>query len=248
MKKLFAMALMLVCLTASADEFDLPLTNENGMEAATPIINDEDPEGPASGVVISDGGDDDCLTMHVNVGVDIPTNTGNIDFAPFRSWEIGWTLLQYDYNLSGTNSTLSAGLGVDWRNYTLSGHENMFTKVGDVVGVYPETTKDDLVSRVSTFAISVPLLYQYRFNKSFALSVGGVVNFNVLGKIHNYYDLGDDEYDITTKKIGHNPVTVDLMGIVHLAGIGIYCKYSPMKVFKTDRGPEFKSLSVGLYF
>ena len=55
--------------------------------------------------------------------------------------------------------------------------------------------------------------------------------------------------DINIKDIGYNPVTVDILGIIHVAeGFGIYCKYSPMNVMKSGRGPEYNSISVGLYF
>ena len=66
---------------------------------------------------------------------------------------------------------------------------------------------------------------------------------------HNYYEQGDIETDQSTRKIGQRPFTVDLMGIVHFCkGGGIYFKYSPMSVLKKDKGPEFKSFAVGLYF
>jgi hypothetical protein len=61
--------------------------------------------------------------------------------------------------------------------------------------------------------------------------------------------MGDHEVDDLTKKIGERPITVDILGIVHVAkGFGVYCKYSPMSVLKKDKGPDFKSLAVGFYF
>jgi len=60
------------------------------------------------------------------------------------------------------------------------------------------------------------------------------------------FTVGTDNYQ--TKKIGQRVVTVDVMGIFDIYGIGLFCKYSPMDVFKEDRGPEFNSLTFGLYF
>ena len=62
--------------------------------------------------------------------------------------------------------------------------------------------------------------------------------------------LNDDETstNIHTKSIGQRPVTVDILGVFNIYGVGVFCKYSPMSVFKSDRGPEFRSLTFGLYF
>ena len=94
----------------------------------------------------------------------------------------------------------------------------------------------------------MPLLVKQSFSKNFAISVGAQLNWNFRAHIHNYYEEGDIEISEDTKKIGQRPFTVDVLGIVHVYKYGIYCKYSPMSVLKTDRGPEFKSLAFGLYF
>ena len=74
------------------------------------------------------------------------------------------------------------------------------------------------------------------------------MNFNVAGHLTAGYKTGDVEYDMTTKKIDYRPVTGDIMGVLDIDKIGIYARYSPMTVMKKDRGPEFRSLTLGLYF
>ncbi len=107
---------------------------------------------------------------------------------------------------------------------------------------------DDLSSDIHTTSFSIPLLAKYSFNKNFAISLGGQLNWNYYGRIKNSYENGDDNFNVFTKKIGQRPLTVDLLGIVHLWKLGVYCKYSPMSVLKKDRGTEFKSLAIGVYF
>ncbi len=95
----------------------------------------------------------------------------------------------------------------------------------------------------------MPLLVKQRFGKNFAISLGAQLNWYCYARLHNDYRIDDEEFEVGTKDIGHRPITVDVLGIIHLAnGFGIYCKYSPMSVMKKDRGPEFKSISVGFYF
>ncbi|MBP5713371.1 MAG: hypothetical protein J6X07_01560 [Prevotella sp.] len=247
MKKLLLMAFLAVGMTANAEE-----KNENVMlndaNMVTFAANDDNNGG---GVKLGQGADeDDNWTMHFAVGVDIPVSTGGLDFAPFRSWDINVTLLQYDWTPKKSKTTLSAGLGFEWRNYTLSGHDNMFVKANDLVGVvHRDGEMSELSSRVHTVGLAMPLLIKQRFGKNFAISVGAQLNWNYYARLNNYYEVGDHEIDDLTKKIGQRPITVDILGIVHVAkGLGIYCKYSPMSVFKKDKGPDFKSLSVGFYF
>jgi hypothetical protein len=64
-----------------------------------------------------------------------------------------------------------------------------------------------------------------------------------------YYDEGDNNISVTTNKIGVKPFTIDGIAIVHLPFfLDVYCKYSPMKLFKEGRGPEAHQLTFGLCF
>ena len=243
MKKLLLMALLAAGLSANAA-----------------VLTDNDDEtGTVGGVDLGEGVDEnDRWTMHVNVGVDVPTDVpSGLDFAPFRSWEIGVTVVQYDYTPKNWKTTFSAGLGFDWRNYTLKGHEKAFVKVpantlgnpNEFVNVAIADEKSDKrSSRIHTVSLSMPLMVKQRFNKNFAISVGAQLNWNFRAHLHNYFEQGDNEVSVDTKKIGHRPLTVDILGIVHIERFGLYCKYSPMSVMKKDRGPEFKSLAFGIYF
>ena len=239
MKKLLLFAMLAVGMTAYAQDTDVKYVDVKYVET-----ND-------GGVNLGQGADeDDRWSMHIAVGVDIPVSTKGLDFAPFRSWDIDWTVVQYDYTPNNSKTTLSAGLGLNWRNYTLSGHDKMFVKANDIVGVIDREGKmSELSSRVHTQSLSMPLLVKQRFAKNFAISLGAQLNWNYYARLSNYYEMDDHEIDDQTKKIGERPITIDILGIVHIAkGFGVYCKYSPMSVFKKDKGPDFKSLSVGFYF
>lgn len=239
MKKLFLMAFLAVGMTANAE---------------TLVANDGDESKNKSLIDLGQGKDDnDRWTMHAYVGVDVPTGVSEgMSFAPFRSWELNLTILQYDYTPGKSKTTLSAGLGFNWRVYTLKGHDQYFDKGSDawimVKKVAPgDNTFNDLSSNVHTTSLSMPLMLKQRFSKKFAVSVGAQLNWNFWGRIHNYYENGDRQYDEYIKKVGQRDFTVDVMGIVHVGDIGIYCKYSPMSVLEKDRGPKFQSLAFGVY-
>ncbi len=200
--------------------------------------------------------DDTCkvhdLSMHFGVGIATPTNVPDeMSFAPFKSWELFWTVIQYDYTPKCAWQTYSAGFQLGWHHYGLS-TEKMFMKDdAGVIGLadYPANA-GHRYSSINVFNISIPLLFTQKFDRKgdIKFSVGPVVNFNVYGSLTSGYEMGDVETELTTKKIGQRPVTVDFMGILKLYGVGLYCKYCPMSVLKNDCGPQFHSLSFGLYF
>ena len=235
MKKLLLMAFLAVGMTAYAQVVDKKTVEVKEVE-----VN-------GGGISLDD---DKNWKMHLNVGIDIPTGAPDgVDFAPFRSWEIGLTVAQYEYTPKNSKTTLSAGIGVYWRNYTLSGHDKMFAKVNDVVGVFDRKGDiSELASRISTCSLSLPLMVKQSFSKSFAVSLGAQLNWNFYSRVNNYYEENDNEIDIQTKKIGERPITVDVLGMLHFGDFAVYCKYSPMSVLKKDKGPDFKSLAVGFYF
>ena len=230
MKKLLLLAFLALGVTAYAQE----------VEVKTIEIND-------GGIKLDD---ESKWKMHFYAGIDIPTGAPDgVDFAPFRSWEIGLTVAQYEYTPKNSKTTLSAGIGIDWRNYTLSGHDKMFVKANDIILVRDRDGKmSELASRISTTSLSLPLMVKQSFSKDFAISLGAQFNWNFYSRLNNYYEEGDDEVDVQTKKIGERPITIDVLGMLHFGDFAVYCKYSPMSVLKKDKGPDFKSLAVGFYF
>lgn len=250
MKKELIVAFLAIAMTSNAEEMkDYILQNDS---IVTMLADNDSISSDECGQNQGKCKDkDDCWSGHVYVGVNIPTGTpSGVDFAPFRSWEIGMTLVQYDYTPKNCKTTFSIGAGLDWRNYTLSGHDMMFNKVNDVIVVGERESKmSNVSSRIHTMNIAMPLLVKQRFSKNFAVSLGAQLNWNVYSRVNNYYEMAEHEIKDATKDIGERPFTVDILGIVHLAKhFGIYCKYSPMSVLKKDKGPDFKSVAVGVYF
>ena len=197
------------------------------------------------------------------VGWAAPTNVpSGMSFAPFRSWE--WTLgIRYKYQPKGKLQTYSVGLWFNWHRYALS-TDKMFVKgstiattgqpvsgnAQSVVGLadYP-TGASNKSSNISVFSFSVPLLFTQRFGHKcpWRLTVGPVINFNVKGRLNSEYELGDNTFDVSTKGLEYRPVTIDFMGVVKYKEIGLYFKYSPMSVLKSNMGPQFHALSFGVF-
>ena len=182
----------------------------------------------------------------LGVGVAIPTNAPDgYGFAPFKSWEIFFGP-RYGYTPKNASQTYSFGLWVDWRTYGLS-TDKMFAVQDGVVGLVDYPVKaESKYSRIRVFSLSVPLTFTQRFGK-WSIDLGPVVNFNLYGRVYNRYELENDKMDMSTKGLEYRPVTIDLMAGFQHGGFGAYLKYSPMSVLKKDKGPQFHSLTLGLY-
>lgn len=183
------------------------------------------------------------------VGVNTPLNVSDgYGFATFRSWEI-YVGFRWGYTPEKGLQTYSIGLWADWKNYGLS-TDKMLVKDGDGVTFltdYPAGATHRH-SRIKIFSLAVPLLFHQKLgrNSKCSFAIGPVVNFNLRGRLNSEYDMGDAEQQMSIKDIGYRPVTIDLMAMFNYKTLGIYCKFSPMTVFKKDKGPQFKSLTFGL--
>jgi hypothetical protein len=191
------------------------------------------------------------ITTHIGVGGCTALNAQEpMDVSMNSSFEIFWTIAQWDYTRKGSRHTFSTGIGVDWRNYRMNSNHWRFEKLRDdnvAITPYPSESIRKQFSRIKVFSLQVPLLYRYRIGHGFALSAGPVLNLNMHSSLKTRYKLDGQKYKDTANDVHANPVTVDLMGIVCTPVFDIYVKYSPCNVLKTDYAPKFQSLSVGIY-
>ena len=194
-------------------------------------------------------------SIHFAAGVTAPTNVpDNMSFDPWNSFELMLTGL-VDYTPKNSLQTFSAGLGFTWHNYCLKTNKMFIQKEYGYIDLadFPEGAERRW-SKIHYWSFSVPLLFTQRFDRRglFKLTVGAIVNWNRAGYIKNTYELNHElnqlEYDVRSNEIGVRPLTVDLIGIMKICGIGLYCRYSPFSVLKDDYGPQFHSLAFGLYF
>ncbi|MCR5131430.1 MAG: hypothetical protein K6C10_08230 [Prevotella sp.] len=194
---------------------------------------------------------ENVVTTNLGVGGCMALNApDNMDVSMNSSFEIFWTIAQWNFTPKGGRNTFSVGVGVDWRNYRMSGGDWRFTKLDDDrVDIVPYDVADirKQFSRIKVFSVQVPLLYSYKFAENFALGAGPVLNLNLHSSLKTRYKVNGEKFKETVNNAHTNPFTIDLMGIVRTPIIDFYVKYSPCNVLKTSKAPKFQSLSVGIY-
>ncbi len=166
------------------------------------------------------------------------------------SWEIMWTIMEWEKYKYGKHNGFSVGFGVDWRNFRIDGRQ-YFYKAGDGMlseQNYPAGYEPDF-SRIKVFSLQIPVMWKYR-TKKFTFGLGPVMNFNTYASIKNRYrDADGKKHKELYKHIHQRPVTVDIMASVKFINwVGIYVKYSPMTLFSSTYGDDinFHPLSIGI--
>lgn len=186
-----------------------------------------------------------CLGLSDPVG---QTCGGGLEWS--KSIEIGWfQCLGVSYELN-RYSWLSLGIGFDWRNYKITTSDKRLIVNSDHQlewGAYPESSIPRN-SRLKVFSLQFPLMFTGRIpGTSLLVEAGPIFNFNTYCSVLTCYeDISGNKYKDFTKYVDNRLFTVDLFGCVSLKnGIGIYARYSPMKVMNGNSGINFSPLTIG---
>lgn len=179
------------------------------------------------------------------------TGGGGLQWS--KSFEINWlSCLNVGYEFS--QSRIYLGLGFDWRNYkaTADGRWMVPDGAGGVTwGQAPEDAAVVRSSRLQVFSLQVPLMYTWVIPKTrLKWRVGPILNFNTYASMLGVYDdKAGNRCEYFTKDFERNRVTVDFFGsISYNSVLGIYVRYSPMKVLKESSPINFTPFSVGIGF
>lgn len=185
-------------------------------------------------------------------GVDAPVN---IDMG--RSFEIGMLHLPgVRYTLPKGYTSVSAGLGLFWRNYRISGTDVCFVPDGHghiEIGQYPADT-DPGYSRIRVFSLSLPVVFEQRLplrvpgKDRLGLSAGVILNYNAhAGVKTEWRDAASNTVEQYCGSVGHRRFTVDFLAMVRFCRFaGLYVKYSPQTVLTGSVSPRFRSFSTGI--
>ena len=168
------------------------------------------------------------------------------------SWEIMWTIMEWEKFKYGQHNGFSIGFGVDWRNFRIDGRKYFYKSDDGMLSEndYPAGYEPDF-SRIKVFSLQVPIMWKYR-TKNMTFGLGPVINFNTYASIKNRYrDADGAKHKDVYKQIHQRPVTVDIMGEVSIRNwVSIYAKYSPMTILNSTYGSDinFQPVSFGIYF
>lgn len=163
-----------------------------------------------------------------------------------NGWEVSIPdFIAVAWKRRGAEFEIGAGFG-ESRYSSMDGFA--YEKVGDRLILSP--IEEGMRKKESSLAIAsfhVPVLYNQHIGKDFMFSLGAIMNFNTYAKATTKVISSDNHSHTTTcKGLQQNLFTVDAYASVDICGIGLFAKWSPMKLFNQKFGPELKGFTVGL--
>lgn len=166
-----------------------------------------------------------------------------------NSFEVGLlNICAIKYN-SLHGQTLSLGVGIHHRSYSMK--RPMMLERGEgsqvvTIGTYPSVPEagekiKNRSSNLNQWSVQVPLMFKQKIVKKLNLGIAGILNWNAYARVDNHFELDKVECETKFKGLNQNKVSFDVLGTLVWDDLGIYCRYSPSKVFKNDFGPEIKN-------
>lgn len=150
--------------------------------------------------------------------------------------------------ISGRNN-FSLGWGYGWARYRLSS-DRCFNFDGANVSIagYPDGMQPvRSVFRLNRHVFSFN--YLHMFDHKVAVTLGAALNVHVRPRIYNtYLRDGHSQRDTYKYNVPYAPIGFSLMGKISYDDFGFFVRYTPTSVFEKDRGPQFKSITVGVTF
>lgn len=189
------------------------------------------------------------FSIGFNKALDAPSGMGQ---EMGKSLEISIDqLLSFQWRLPNKRNMFAIGVGLDWRNYRLNNDKRFVRKDSEVTLEGYAEGENPGDSRLKTFSIQIPISYTYSVNSYVKFGLAAILNANTYGSLKSHYTTTDGTKQERFQKCSSDirKFTVDFKATVQFCPfVALYCKYSPMDVFKSGRGPEFTPLSTGFTF
>jgi hypothetical protein len=152
------------------------------------------------------------------------------------------------------NLGITSGAGMSWLNLRLDKNTH-FVNADGVTGVYPAPDNINyMLSRLMVVHINIPLMLEWQptiagNHKAFLSAglVGGVKTFSSY-KVKYKNQEGNTVTVVEDRGLNTTPLSLDYMVQAGYDDLCIYAKYSPFGIFQTNKGPDVRTVSLGIMF
>jgi hypothetical protein len=176
-----------------------------------------------------------------------------LDLVNGKSLNVNLTYNHY-FNIYKENVRVSAGLGLDWNNYRLSGDSSLtanapkLTFYQDSANGQPiNFSKNKLLARYAT----MPVMIHFKTNpnkkgNSLGASAGVELGYLINGRLKQVSDAKGKQK--VNDNFNFNELRYGFIGRVSYGSVGIYGKYYPQSAFNKNEGPDLNTFVLGLTF
>lgn len=185
------------------------------------------------------------------VGFKAQTGDNDFNLKTGRSWEVGLSTIGIKYRPWQSPSYFTATLDFIAHQYS-TGKSNLLLSGNKPLTAIP--TSDGMhvkYNNISMCQISVPIMYHQNIYKNFELGLGAQLNWNILSYAQTQYTVDGDpmKHSGQIRGLNQRPFTVDLIATLGWRnGVQLYVRYSPMRAYKAEFGPDLQTISFGIRF
>jgi len=171
-----------------------------------------------------------------------------------KSFEYNLNFFEKSFLLSRkANIAIVTGAGMRWSRYRID--TNSYFKEVDGITILhpaPEGVKYT-ASRLNITSLTIPILLEWQTrnkrNDDFFISAGvvGVVKTISSSRVTYKNKEGKRRSDKMDGGMNIRPITMDFLFQAGYDWIGVYAKYSPVRLFESGKGPRIHPVSIGLH-
>lgn len=173
------------------------------------------------------------------------------DLKLSHSYAFSLNLIEYSILIKNSNWLFVSGMGFDWFRYHFDDNAAL-TKVDGITSFQPAPEGINYKSsKLLSYYITIPLLMEYQLpvNKRSVYISGGVVGFIKYyskSQVKYYDENGKKRKQNMGRDLNIRPIDLKLRLQIGIGDFSAFAYYSPFSMFEKDKGPDLKTINVGL--
>ncbi len=179
----------------------------------------------------------------------LPEKWNYLDLYQPKSINFNFNFIEKNINLVEKKLAIITGLGIGWNNYSFNRKTVLLSHLDTLSFGYDSLIKK---SKLVVTNLRLPLLLEFHISinqfKDILYISGGVVGALRIGTYtKNLYSNKDNSKDIKNKDDFHiNPFNYSFELRLGIDNFGVYFNYTPVSLFKQNKGPEIYPWSAGI--
>jgi len=173
-----------------------------------------------------------------------------MDLNTGKSWEFDLNIMQFNLPF-GKPLGLVTGMGFKWNNYHFDGNNNVMKDPvsGVIIPSYPPAGITYAKTKMNTFFLTVPLIFEVQFGpkKKGFFGVGVIGDLKLLSNTKiRYYEGGSKQKIKEKSDFNLSPLRYHLTARLGYRFVKLFANYSMVPMFKKNMGPELYPVTIGL--
>ena len=173
-----------------------------------------------------------------------------LDLNTGRSWEYNINFMQFNLPFAQTVG-MATGMGFKCNNYWFDGNNNIMKDpvTGVIVPRYPPAGVNYAKSKLNTYYLTVPLIFEVHFgpNKKGFIGLGVIGDLKLWSNTKTkHYEGGSKQREKVKSDFNLSPLRYHMTARAGYRFVKLFANYSMVSMFKKNLGPEIYPITIGL--